>query len=113
MKIGIAFANIAGFGTADGAIEFAKAAEGAGIESVWTVEHVVFPKGYNSTYPYDKSGKMPMTPETPLTDPLIWLTWVGAHTSTIRLGTGILILPERNPVAVSYTHLTLPTILLV
>jgi alkanesulfonate monooxygenase SsuD/methylene tetrahydromethanopterin reductase-like flavin-dependent oxidoreductase (luciferase family) len=42
------------------------------------------------------SGRMPMTPDTPLTDPLIWLTWVAAQTSTIRLGTGILILPSAT-----------------
>ena len=42
MKIGIAFANIAGFGTGEGAAELASAAEAAGVESLWTVEHVIF-----------------------------------------------------------------------
>ena len=62
MKIGIAFANIAGFGTGEGAAELASAAEAAGVESLWTVEHVIFPNGYQSAYPYDDSGRMPMTP---------------------------------------------------
>ena len=101
MKIGIVFANIGPFGTAQGAIDLATAAEEAGIDSLWTVEHVVYPDDYGSTYPYDDSGRMMMAPDTDLTDPLTWLTWVGAHTSTIRLATGILILPERNPVVLA------------
>jgi len=101
MKVGIAFANIGPFGTAEGGTAFARAAEAAGFDSLWTVEHVVYPDGYGSTYPYDTSGRMPMAPNTDLTDPLTWLTWIGAHTSTIRLATGILILPERNPVVLA------------
>jgi len=107
VKIGIAFANIGPFGTPEGAIALAQGAEAAGIESLWTVEHVVFPTGYESAYPYDPSGRMPMAGDTPLTDPLIWLSWLGSHTSAIRLGTGILILPERNPVVLAKEVATL------
>ena len=101
MKVGIAFANIGPFGSAEGAVAVGRAAEAAGIDSLWTVEHVVYPDEYGSTYPYDDSGRMAMAPDTDLTDPLTWLTWVGAHTSTLRLATGILILPERNPVVLA------------
>ena len=101
MKVGIAFANIGPFGSAEGAAAVGAAAEAAGIDSLWTVEHVVYPDEYGSTYPYDDSGRMAMAPDTDLTDPLTWLTWVGAHTSTLRLATGILILPERNPVVLA------------
>jgi probable F420-dependent oxidoreductase len=41
---------------------------------------------------------MAMAPEVDLPDPLVWLTWVAAVTERIHLGTGILILPQRNPV---------------
>ena len=101
MKVGIAFANIGPFGSAEGAAAVGRAAEAAGIDSLWTVEHVVYPDEYGSAYPYDDSGRMAMAPDTDLTDPLTWLTWVGAHTSTLRLATGILILPERNPVVLA------------
>ncbi|MAG04704.1 MAG: LLM class F420-dependent oxidoreductase [Acidimicrobiaceae bacterium] len=101
MKVGIAFANAGPFGSAEGAVALGTNAEAAGFESVWTVEHVVYPHDYESTYPYDPSGKMAMGPDTPLVDPLIWLTWLGASTSTIRLGTGILILPEHEPLALA------------
>jgi len=101
MKVGIAFANIGPFGSAEGAAAVGRSAEAAGIDSLWTVAHVVYPDEYGSTYPYDDSGRMAMAPDTDLTDPLTWLTWVGAHTSTLRLATGILILPERNPVVLA------------
>ena len=101
MKVGIAFANILNFGTPDGSIQFAQAAEKAGVESLWTVEHVIYPSSYDSKYPYDPSGQMAMAPDTDLTDPLIWLTWLAANTSSIRLGTGIMMLPERNPLVLA------------
>src|SRR3546814_5774776 len=85
----------------------AVAAEAAGFESLWTVEHVVVPSGYDSEYPYDPSGKMPGGEELAIPDPLIWLSWVASATSTIRLATGILILPQRNPVVLAKELATL------
>ncbi len=100
MKFGVMFANLGDYATGRGATELAKAAEGAGFESIWAVEHVLVPKGYESTYPYDESGKMPLgggAEDVAIPDPLIWLSWVAAVTSTIRLATGVMILPQRNP----------------
>jgi len=107
MQFGIAFANTGPFAHAPAAAEFARAAEEAGIESLWTVEHVVVPAGYESQYPYHPSGKMPGGEDFDIPDPLIWLTWVAAATSTIRLATGILILPQRNPVVLAKELATL------
>ncbi|MCB1271722.1 MAG: LLM class F420-dependent oxidoreductase [Microthrixaceae bacterium] len=107
MRFGMIFANTLGFATPQGAIDMGRAAESAGFESVWTVEHTVFPDDYESTYPYDSSGKMAMAADTPLPDPLIWLTWVAAHTERLRLATGILILPQRNPLVLAKTLATL------
>lgn len=101
MRYGILFANILGFASPEGAADMGRAAEAAGFESVWTVEHTVFPDGYESRYPYDASGKMAMAADTDLPDPLIWLTWVAAHTERLRLATGILILPQRNPLVLA------------
>lgn len=99
MKFGIMFANTGHGASAEGAKAVGRAAEEGGFEAIWTVEHVVVPSGYESKYPYDPSGKMAGGAEDfDLPDPLIWLTWVAAHTSTIKLATGILILPQRNPV---------------
>src|SRR5204863_5551033 len=80
------------------AIALAQAAEGAGFESLWTVEHTIVPAGYASAYPYDPSGKMPGgRDDFPLPDPLIWMAFVAAATTKINLATGILILPQHNP----------------
>lgn len=98
MRFGVAFANVATFAEAEGARALAAAAEEAGFESLWTVEHVVVPSGYESTYPYSSSGRMPGPETSPIPDPLIWLAYVAAATTTVRLATGITLLPQRNPV---------------
>ncbi len=97
MKFGIAFANVMGFTTGEGAKLLGQSAEAAGFESVWTVEHILYPEGYQSQYPYDASGKMPGTSENPIPDPLVWLSYVAASTTSLRLATGISLLPERHP----------------
>ncbi|MCI3948231.1 MAG: putative F420-dependent oxidoreductase, Rv2161c family [Acidimicrobiales bacterium] len=97
MHFGVAFANVFTFAEPEAARAIATIAEEAGFESLWTVEHVVVPAGYRSTYPYDPSGKMPAPDDTPLPDPFVWLAFVAAATSRIKLGTGIAILPQRNP----------------
>ena len=98
MKFGLMFANTGMGSTPAGARDLASSAEAAGFESLWTVEHVVVPSGYESKYPYDPSGKMAGGAESfDLPDPLIWLAFVAAATERIKLGTGILILPQRNP----------------
>lgn len=102
MKLGLMFANTVWGASGAGAAAIAEAAEAAGFESIWTVEHVVVPSGYESKYPYDPSGKMAGgAEEFDLPDPLIWLSYVAARTTRIKLGTGILILPQRNPLIVA------------
>lgn len=97
MKFGLMFANTGPFITPDGLTLLAQTAEAVGVESLWTVEHVVVPMGYASTYPYSKNGKMPGTEEAPIPDPLVWLTYAAAVTKKINLATGIIILPQRHP----------------
>jgi len=110
MKFGVMFANVGPMGTAEGAAGIGQAAEEGGIESLWTVEHVVVPAGYQSTYPYSDTGRMPGGEDSPIPDPLIWLAFVAAATKTIRLGTGILILPERNPLVLAKQVATLDSL---
>ena len=107
MDFGIAFANTLQFTERDGLETLARSAEAAGFDSVWTVEHVIYPDGYESEYPYDRSGKMAADASSPIPDPLIWLSFVAAATTTMRLGTGILILPQRNPLVLAKEVATL------
>ena len=107
MKLGIAFANVGPFTDPDNLAHLAQTAESVGVESIWSVEHVVVPIGYESEYPYDKSGKIPGGEQAPIPDPLLPLAFVAGVTKTIRLGTGILILPQRHPAYVAKEVATL------
>ncbi len=107
MHYGLAFANTGPAAEPEYAARFARAAEAAGFESLWTVEHVIWPSSYDSVYPYHPSGRMMGQESVPIPDPLVWLTWVGAATSTIRLATGILLLPERQPLVLAKAAATL------
>lgn len=97
VKIGIRYCNTGLFGQPDRLVHLAQKAEAIGAESLWTVEHVVVPKGYASAYPYSADGKMPGPENAPIPDPLIWMTYAAGVTRRIRLATGILILPQRHP----------------
>lgn len=100
MKVGLAYSN-AMFNTPEGARALGEAADEFGIESLWTVEHVVVPKDYASPYPYSSTGRMPGGEETPIPDPLVWLSFVASVTTKVRLATGIVILPQRSPVVLA------------
>jgi probable F420-dependent oxidoreductase len=110
MDFAIAFANTMTFAGRDGLVDLARAAEDTGFESLWTVEHVVVPEEYESQYPYARGGKMQGDSSFPVPDPLIWLAFVAAETTTLRLATGILILPERNPLVTAKAAATLDSL---
>jgi probable F420-dependent oxidoreductase len=107
VKFGIMFANTMSYVDPVPARALAEGAEAAGFESLWTVEHVVYPDGYQSTYPYSPKGKMPGDRDTPIPDPLIWLSYVAACSTSLVLATGILILPQRNPLVLAKELATL------
>jgi probable F420-dependent oxidoreductase len=100
MKIGLIPVNV-GVPNAQAMIGMAQLAESLGFESVWTFEHAIVPNDYQSKYPYSADGKMGAAPETPFVDPLIALSAVAAQTKTIRLGTGVNILSQANPLYVA------------
>jgi probable F420-dependent oxidoreductase len=106
MKFALHFANT-NFPDAAGAKRLALAAEAAGFESVVVVEHVVWPTTYTSKYPYAPTGRLPGGPDTNLPDPLIWIAFAAAVTTRLRFLTGILILPQRNPVVLAKELATL------
>jgi probable F420-dependent oxidoreductase len=107
MKLGIMFSNSGPFADPELSTHLAQSAERVGFESLWAVEHVVVPQDYASAYPYSKSGKMPGGGDLPIPDPFISLTWMAAHTTRIKLATGIVILPQRHPLYVAKEAATL------
>jgi probable F420-dependent oxidoreductase len=93
MKLGLFNINMGMQSRPDGLARAARAAEEAAFESVWAGEHVILPD--------PQVPPSPMAPQDPALDPFIGLTYAAAVTSTIRLATGIVILPQRNPVVLA------------
>jgi probable F420-dependent oxidoreductase len=85
----------------------AEGAEARGIGTIWVGEHVVLFEEYESRYPYAEDGRIPAPPGSGLLEPLLALTYLAARTSTVRLGTAMLLLPQRNPVYVAKEVATL------
>ena len=106
MKFGLAFASSIGI-EGSVALEICKVAEEIGFESLWGGEHVVLPSNIESRYPYTADGRIPAEPDTPIPDPLIWLAFAAAAAPTLRLGTCILIVPQRNPLVLAKELATL------
>jgi probable F420-dependent oxidoreductase len=75
-----------------------EAAEGAGFDSLWVAEHVVLFDEYASKYPYSADGRIPAGGSSGILEPFGALTYLAACTQRIRLGTGICLVPQRNPV---------------
>ena len=80
----------------------ARAAEAAGFESLWGGEHVVLPD--------PQAPPSPMAPQDRILDPVIALTYCAAVTRRVRLGTGIIILPQRNPLVLAKELASLDTL---
>jgi probable F420-dependent oxidoreductase len=89
MKIGLFAINYGSCGDPAAAVRVAQAAEAAGFESVWTGEHIVLPDPMLASFP--------IPPETPMLDTVVALTWIAAHTKRLRIASGIIVLPQRNP----------------
>jgi probable F420-dependent oxidoreductase len=77
----------------EAAARIAALAEPLGYDSLWAGEHVVVPS--------PRVEPSPMEPDEPILDPLVALAHVAAHTERIKLGTGVIILPQRNPLVLA------------
>lgn len=101
MKFGLRYCNIGPLSQREPALEIAAFAEEAGFESLWTIEHVVIPAGYQSAYPYSDDGRFGWPENLDYPDPIMWLATIAGATNTIKLGTAIVILPQRNPLVLA------------
>jgi probable F420-dependent oxidoreductase len=88
----------------------AAAAERAGFATLWSGEHVVMVDESASRYPYSDDGRIAVPADADWIDPMIGLSFAAAATSTIRIATGVLLLPEHNPVLVAKQAATLDTL---
>jgi probable F420-dependent oxidoreductase len=90
MKLGLFAVNYGTCGDPTSSVRISQAAEAAGFESAWTGEHIVLPDPALPSFP--------LAPETPMLDTIVTLTWIAAHTRRLRIASGIIVLPLRNPV---------------
>ena len=93
MRYGWFGAGTGVLGDLAGVVECGQAAERLGYESVWVGEHVVL------IDPQERPSPQP--PTAHMLDPLVVLSHLAAATTTLRLGTGIVVLPLRNPVVLA------------
>jgi probable F420-dependent oxidoreductase len=93
MRIGVNGLSAKAAVPADATARLARLAEQLGYESWWVGEHVVLPS--------PRTPQTPMDPRDPILDPLVHLAYVAALTSEIRLGTAVVVLPQRNPLVLA------------
>jgi probable F420-dependent oxidoreductase len=93
VKLGLFAINMYACSRPDELARVARAAEAAGFELLWAGEHVVLPD--------PQVAPSPMGPQERALDPIVALTFAAAATERVRLGTGIIILPQRNPVVLA------------
>jgi probable F420-dependent oxidoreductase len=99
MQVGIFVPTFGAGQTPEYLRELAAAAEDVGAAGLWAPEHVVLVDEYTSQYPYSEDGRFPLDPSMGgLGDPFTVLSYLAAITTTVRLGTGICLVPQRNPV---------------
>ncbi len=75
--------------------------ERLGFESLILPEHVVLAVEYDSRYPYNRSGRVPLPPDCVIPDPLDTLAYVAGVTTTLGLATGLLVLPWHHPLVLA------------
>lgn len=98
MKFGIFAALASPYASPETITAVGVHAEERGIDSIWVPEHVVLFDQYESSYPYSADGRIPAPPGSGMLEPFTLLAYLAGCTSTVRLGTGICLLPQRNPV---------------
>jgi probable F420-dependent oxidoreductase len=67
-----------------------------GVESVWTVEHVIMAEHYEPLYPYSADGMAPTAPDTLMPDPLEWLAFAAARTDKLNLCTAVIVASQHS-----------------
>ena len=92
---------------ADWVRAFGALCEEVGVESVWSVEHLLVAVDYEPRYSYSADGRMPGAPGTVMPDPLEWLAYFAACTSTVKLGTSVVVIPLHAPLVLAKRVATL------
>src|SRR5262245_17163514 len=101
MRIGLAAIGIGRGARPATLCDTARAAEAAGFATLWMGEHVVLFEQHESRYPYSADGAFSLPPTVDWLDPFVALSFAAAVTRTIRLATGICLVPEHEPLSLA------------
>ena len=101
VHIGLHTLGIASGAAPEVVVAVAQAADAAGFSTLWSGEHIVMVDRPDSPYPYAPDGRIAVPSDADWLDPFVTLSFAAAVTSRIRLGTGVLLLPEHNPLLVA------------
>ena len=104
MKIGFSIPSVVG-GWVDSAA-LARAGEEMGFESIWISEHAFLPVSTTSAHPSRADGTYPESIGH-MMDPFVSLARASAVTTSLKLGTGIVIVPQRSPLMLAKEVATL------
>ncbi len=72
--------------------------EQAGFESLWCTDHIILPSVIESRYPFADDGVFPYAGDLPWFDAVVAMTAMASATSTVEIGSAVLVLPLRHPV---------------
>ena len=101
MKFGLNFVNGGALADPEPAADLAMLAEELGFSTLWTGNHVVLPVTYASRYPRSVLDEAPFDHDTAFADPFPFLSFIAAFTKTVRLGTGVHVLAQHNPLEIA------------
>lgn len=108
MKLGVVIpVELGSSGEPEQILRFARAAESLGFDEISAVEHSVVVAETGSVYPYSPTGRSPLPDDCDIPDPLELLSFVAGATTTLGLSTGVLVLPNHNPVVLAKRLATL------
>jgi probable F420-dependent oxidoreductase len=107
MKIGVQIPNNSDKPLQIGLTKMGRLAEDAGAESLWVNDHLLMVEGGRSPYPFTPDGTIPWPIDLPWYECLTAASFLAATTSKCRIGTSVLILPQRNVLELAKTTATL------
>jgi probable F420-dependent oxidoreductase len=103
---GLFYAGAGAWVTPHGARALAHGAEEYGFSALWAIDHAVLPTNFAPRY-QEAGGAWAVPDDYPIADPLTWLAFVAAASSTVRLGTAVMAAPTRSPVVLAKQAATL------
>lgn len=107
MEFGITLGNMGPLATAENMLLLARRARELQFDCIWVGDHIFVPNRQESRYPYNATGRMAVSPEDNVLEPLMTLAYIGGAVDPPRLGVGVLIVPYRNPVVTAKMLTTL------